>query len=684
MQEPGTLIEGKYEILGKIREGGMGTIYKVRHRLLDEIRVVKVMRPSITADAEMKSRFVEEAKMATRLKHPNVGTIHDFALDDDGTAYLVMEFIDGVNLAELRGTKGPPRLPLALEIAHQALLALGYLHRRNVIHRDVAPDNLMLTQDEEGIPQVKLIDLGIAKALDRSVDLTSTGVFLGKLKYASPEQYGALPPGEKLDGRSDLYCLGVVLYELMTDFRPFAGVTPAELLRAHLFSPPLPFEQSDPEGKLPPEVRRILLRALEKKREDRYPTAEEFDREIVALRHKYGTAGLEHTLQILSTVRQTPVSAEEPTITPSAQSRLDRQFVAAKTPTESRPQLTPVWDGAGEAQKTAIAPGTDESQRAERPILWVVSAVITLVAIGLVLKRPWEPSRSGPSTRVTIAPALAATTAPRAENLETRPTLAPPTVPPPTPLSNTPEPTTPPRAIPSVETAADRVAAEQARRLVSRARANAERVGASERAPGPYGLGRRAEGEGDRLMAQRKFSAAQAAFEKSVARFSSAEAAVAQLTVARSAAATPIPLPTRPEPTRVPATAAASAERPRLPTTAPAEPTRSTPPNAEKIRETIRQYEKAQNTLDADLYARAFPSVDRDRVRAGFESLRSQILEFEIQKIEIAPGGASAVVRGYEKRTAVPRVGGEQRLNGERVIHLEKRAEGWVIVRLGG
>ncbi|HEX7253056.1 MAG TPA: serine/threonine-protein kinase, partial [Thermoanaerobaculia bacterium] len=189
MQQPDTLIEGRYEILGKIREGGMGTIYKVRHRLLDEIRVVKVMKPSITADEEMKHRFADEAKMATRLKHPNIGTIHDFALDEDGTAYLVMEFIDGVNLGELLGNKGPPEIPLVLEIAHQALLALGYLHRRNIIHRDVAPDNLMLTHDEEGQPRIKLIDLGIAKALDRPVELTSAGVFLGKLKYASPEQY---------------------------------------------------------------------------------------------------------------------------------------------------------------------------------------------------------------------------------------------------------------------------------------------------------------------------------------------------------------------------------------------------------------------------------------------------------------------------------------------------------------
>jgi serine/threonine protein kinase len=115
----GTLIEGKYEILEKIKEGGMGTIYKVRHRLLDEVRVVKVMRPQIGADEELKRRFTQEAKTATRLKHPNIGAILDFALDSDGMAYIVMEFIDGVNLTELLRASGAPGVPMTLELAHQ-------------------------------------------------------------------------------------------------------------------------------------------------------------------------------------------------------------------------------------------------------------------------------------------------------------------------------------------------------------------------------------------------------------------------------------------------------------------------------------------------------------------------------------------------------------------------------------
>ncbi|HEY6147980.1 MAG TPA: serine/threonine-protein kinase, partial [Thermoanaerobaculia bacterium] len=357
MPQPGTLIEGKYEILGKLREGGMGAIYKVRHRLLDEVRVIKVMRPQILSNEEMKRRFVEEARTATKLKHPNICTIYDFALDEDGTAYLVMEFIDGVTLADLFRTPDPPGLPVTLEVAHQALLALGYLHRRNVVHRDVAPDNLMLTSDEEGRPLIKLIDLGIAKALDsKSGDMTSTGVFLGKLKYASPEQYGALAPGEKIDGRSDLYCLGVVVYELLTGKRPFVGDTPAEMLRSHLFQPPLPFSETDPAGKVPEEVRAAVLKSLEKKREDRFASAEDFDREIERLRKHIAAADdPEATVAFVSTARKSR-DIVPGIITPSAQDRLDLRFRAQATPHPSKATAPP-----GTAPPGAPPPGAAPS-----------------------------------------------------------------------------------------------------------------------------------------------------------------------------------------------------------------------------------------------------------------------------------------------------------------------------------
>src|SRR6185369_7961779 len=158
--------------------------------------------------------------------------------------------------------------------------------RKNVVHRDIAPDNIMVSRTEDGKPLVKLVDLGIAKVADAPTEMTQTGVFLGKLRYASPEQFGALESGQRLDGRSDLYSLGVVMFELLTGVRPFSGESPPELLRAHLFSPPIPFSEADPMNRVPPELRATILKALEKKREKRWGSAEDFDREILTLQKR--------------------------------------------------------------------------------------------------------------------------------------------------------------------------------------------------------------------------------------------------------------------------------------------------------------------------------------------------------------------------------------------------------------
>jgi serine/threonine-protein kinase len=297
------LFEGKYEVLAKIREGGMGAVYEARHRLLDEIRVIKVMRPGARAEPDLERRFLEEARIATRLRHPNLCAIHDFAIDERGTAYLVMEHVDGLDLAEFLRSQGVPALGLTLEIAHQALLALGYLHRKGIVHRDVAPDNLMLTYDEDRRPLVKLIDLGIARVIEGDADLTASGVFLGKPSYASPEQLGVLPPGERIDSRSDLYGLGVVLYELLTGRLPFRGASPAELLAAQRHI--VPFEESDPSGRVPADVRAVVLEALEPDREDRFDSADEFDRAVSALQRRYGPRKpLEVTPEMLADARR--------------------------------------------------------------------------------------------------------------------------------------------------------------------------------------------------------------------------------------------------------------------------------------------------------------------------------------------------------------------------------------------
>jgi serine/threonine-protein kinase len=323
-------IEGKYEILEKIREGGMGAIYKVRHRLLDEIRVIKLMRQQLVEDAELKTRFLREARLAIKLRHPNIAQLYDFTIDDDGTAFIVMEFIDGMTLEDLLAFHGPPPLGLALEIAQQSLKALGYLHLKGFIHRDISPDNLMLTEDTEGQPLVKLIDLGIAKTLEIGGEhLTQTGTFLGKIRYASPEQFGS-DGATSVDGRGDLYSFGIVLYELLTARFPIQGKDASSMIGGHLFRPPLDFAETDPGGRVPEGLRAAVLKALAKSADDRFATAGELSRALAGFRVPDDLP--EDALKTFLSRPFDRAGAPSVAVPGSTQDRLNREFDLSRTP----------------------------------------------------------------------------------------------------------------------------------------------------------------------------------------------------------------------------------------------------------------------------------------------------------------------------------------------------------------
>ena len=322
-------LEGKYEIVAKIREGGMGAIYKVRHRLLGEVRVVKVLHPQHEQDDELKERFLREARSAIQLRHPNVVQIFDFSLDASGTGLLVMEHIAGADWRRLIRSGRRPSVNLALEMARQALLALGYLHRGGFVHRDVSPDNLMLSLDHDHRPLVKLIDLGIAKSLTAE-QLTVTGSFLGKFRYASPEHFGSAGSGGT-GPPSDLYTLGLVLYELLTGVYPMEAEDTSQLISAHLFRPPRAFEQTDPDQRLAPPVREMVLRALAKKPEQRYPSAQSWVEEIERLQKEWPLEQ-SHIVESRQWLAATTDDDESTWNPGSTQSKLDRNFGLEATP----------------------------------------------------------------------------------------------------------------------------------------------------------------------------------------------------------------------------------------------------------------------------------------------------------------------------------------------------------------
>lgn len=329
MPAPIERIEGKYEILEKMQEGGMGAVYKVRHRHLDEIRVIKVMRPHLAQDETLRERFKREAKTAIKLRHQNLAQLYDFTVDEDGNAFIVMEFIDGINLLEVMKALGRPSIPMALEVARQSLDVIGYLHFKRIIHRDISPDNIMLSRDEDGSPLVKLIDLGIAKETQSDSGLTVAGTFLGKVRYASPEQLKT-QEGCNVQEQSDLYSFGIVLYQMLTRKYPIRGDSTTAVIAGHLMHPPIPFDKTDPKGTVPDPLRELVMSSLGKTPAERPRNAKEFLKEIEEIQTEFpfDTRDLG---RVLNGPRQETQRIKVPK-PGSTQDHLDRQFGIGTTP----------------------------------------------------------------------------------------------------------------------------------------------------------------------------------------------------------------------------------------------------------------------------------------------------------------------------------------------------------------
>jgi serine/threonine protein kinase len=272
---PGTVLDGKYEILARIGAGGMGEVFKARHLHLNAFRCIKVMKQDLLADDVFRMRFLREARLAVQIHHPNIAVVHDFFVGDGGN-YMVTEFIDGTTLRQWSAAHGPFPIALAADVASQVLAGLEHIHRRGLLHRDISPDNVMLSYDADDRLDAKIIDLGIAKDVNTSAaDKTMAGVLIGNPRYMSPEQLGLIGEDEELDGRTDLYSLGVVLYEMLLGVSPFASETPQGYIMKHLMQPPARFADAKPGVDVPPGIEQVVLRALEKERNRRFRDARE-------------------------------------------------------------------------------------------------------------------------------------------------------------------------------------------------------------------------------------------------------------------------------------------------------------------------------------------------------------------------------------------------------------------------
>src|SRR5581483_10913141 len=317
-------VDGKYQILSRLGIGGMGEVFKALHIHLNALRVIKLMRPNVAADPGANERFLREARLATRIHHPNVATLFDFSTIDDGSWYMVWEYIEGTNLHELIDSRGPLSPRYAATLAIQALMGLDAIHRAGIVHRDISPENLMITRDDEGVEHVKIIDLGIAKQSGGGEEAkTQTGMFVGKWKYCSPEHLGMMPDGERIDGRADLYSFGIVLYEMLTGVPPFQADTPHAYVMLHASERPKGLREVNPNVTASPELERILFKSLEKDRKNRYPTARDFahalEEVLPSLDDRAGApvqlpVAAEATEEATRVVRETPRQADVATV----------------------------------------------------------------------------------------------------------------------------------------------------------------------------------------------------------------------------------------------------------------------------------------------------------------------------------------------------------------------------------
>ena len=278
----GMVIRGKYEIQGKIGSGGMATVYRARHLVFNEQRAIKVVGSRMMEDENFLKRFRNEAVVTRKLQHPNAVRVDDIDTMEDGRPFIVMELVEGPNLRSVIEKEGALEPARALEITRQVASALAAAHSLGIVHRDIKPDNIVLVT-RDGSDLVKVLDFGIAKLREgvgekgekgSAYTTTQTGMLIGTPQYVSPEQASG-KPGEEIDGRSDIYSLGIVLFQMLTGKLPFNSDTPMGLLLQHMQTPAPAPQAIRPELQLDSSTTQLVLKCLEKDPAKRFQVAQE-------------------------------------------------------------------------------------------------------------------------------------------------------------------------------------------------------------------------------------------------------------------------------------------------------------------------------------------------------------------------------------------------------------------------
>jgi serine/threonine-protein kinase len=381
----GTLVDRRYRVLSRLGDGGMGIVYKAEHTYLNKHFALKVMRP--TRDAVDRARFEQEAQLASKIRHKNVTEISDFGVLPTGQPYFVMEYLVGNTLGDAiyEGRIDPL---LACHIAAQIASGLQAVHKQNVVHRDLKPDNIFLIDPDQTAPTgdealesgewsdvhfVKIMDFGIAKSVDKN--LTGTGMVLGTPEYMSPEQ----ATGDKIDWRSDQYSLGSMLYEMLTGELPFIGKSAFEIMNKHLNEPPVPPRQRRPDGAqhIPPQLEKIVLSMMHKKPAQRLPSmraVEQALREVVATMRQSAPPISPMLKTVVTPPHRTdpsgpPPFLPEPTTAPMAAPSVVDTLRDSKLPSHSDAETRPILQAIPKAPEPVTTPQAVVSHQAKTLLL---------------------------------------------------------------------------------------------------------------------------------------------------------------------------------------------------------------------------------------------------------------------------------------------------------------------------
>jgi serine/threonine-protein kinase len=350
----GKILADRYRVLRTLGEGGMGRVYLAEHVRMGRLSAVKVMSPALAPTPDAISRFNREASNASRINHPNVAAIYDFGETEDGTLYLAMEYVEGRTLTAILLEGGPLVPARAAELAGQIADGLHAAHHLGIVHRDLKPDNVLVTTQHDGREVAKIVDFGIAKTTrtgDQTV--TSLGVAIGTPEYMSPEQIA----GEALDARTDLYSLGLVLFNMLTGVLPHPALTSKQSLVQRLTAKPLTLAEVKPSIPWPPRVQKALDRALAPEPDDRYSNVLDFARDV------RGAAGL-----------------------PSFRGAAIMSGAATRTMT---PAMVPVVSATTSRPRPRVTP--QPRRRRRGPVLTLLALVIASAAVAV---RPPEQLRA--------------------------------------------------------------------------------------------------------------------------------------------------------------------------------------------------------------------------------------------------------------------------------------------------